>query len=879
MKKHFVILGIIIGFTFLFTLSSCANSNSGIKSGAEITEFNDKCRVIFDSKGGNSINSQVIKNGEKAVRPETPERKGYTFEGWFYDGEEWDFDSMVVTRNITLEAKWKILQFNVMLNTDNENAGEIVGGGTFDYGTFVTVKAIAKKWYDFLGWYIDEDCVSAADIYKFQLDDEDVNITAKWKLKEEVKNFSFVESSDGESIIIHETINKDITSIYIPEYVSEIASGAFRDCTSLESIELPFIGKNRTEGQFLGYIFGAPNYSNNDLYIPESLKKVVLHTGVESIPNNAFSGCKHLEEIEIPNSIKTIGQGAFDECEALKYINDESELYLGNSSNPYLVFVKSDNTSAKSISINKGTKYIMPDSLKSCSQIESVSSPFFGSTIESSQYLGYLFGAKLYEENSSYIPTSLKKVVINDGDLEIDSNLLYGAQFLKEIIIPKTVTKLSKGMLNGFDSLESITVPFLGEVSTSTQYLGYIFGADSYLYNKDYIPETLKKVIILSKSSVLSENAFYKCDSIEYLEFKEGLKTIEYSALVDCTSLKELIIPKNVEFIEESTFINCSSLESITLPFIGRTYPKASNSWNYENSILGYLFGLRKSNEDVPQSLTKVTVLDGCLSIGYGAFFDCKYITSIELPDSLIYLPCLNLCSLTHLIVPISDNMELEPEDFPDSLSTTYKNGKYKGSTNYPYLFFVGVIDETQESVEFHEDVKYIGSAWDFSCFLPAITSLRIPDGVKRVYHISCDSLKEVILPKNVKINTISFDGCLNLETVTCAFPIDVQLDGNSDYQIIYGEKLINFNLLEGEEVLNKRIQETFCSVRFVTLPKSIIAIDYFAFDTINYAVGPIIKVNYAGTKEEFSKVVFTDNHSVGKTIRKVICTDGEVWL
>ena len=439
MKKVFGIFVILCSFVFLFTLSSCGDNSGNVP-------MVDEYIVSFDSHGGSIIGSQNVKKGEKAASPENPEKKGYTFLGWFDGDEEWDFDSMVVEKNINLEAKWKILQFNVILNNDNEDAGLISGGGTFDYGQQVTLTATPKKWYDFFGWYIDDSCASKSTSYSFELSDANVTVTAKWELKEEIKNFRFSESSDGESIVIHEAINKNITSIYIPEYVSEITYGAFRDCTSLESLELPFIGKNRTEAQFLGYIFGAQNYSNNYLYVPKSLKKVILHDGFESIPNNAFSGCKYLEAIEIPNSIKTIGQGVFDECDALNYTNDELGLYLGNPLNPYLVFVKSANTSLESININQNTKFIMPNSLKWCNQIKSISAPFFGTTIESNQYLGYLFGAKSYEENKNYIPSSLTKVAIYDGYQEIDEHLFYDYYYLKEVIIPKTVTRLSKGI-------------------------------------------------------------------------------------------------------------------------------------------------------------------------------------------------------------------------------------------------------------------------------------------------------------------------------------------------------------------------------------------------------------------------------------------------
>ena len=64
--------------------------------------------VTFDSNGGSDVDSQTVKNGEKAVEPENPTRSGYRFAGWFSDEDlenEYDFDTPV-TSDITLYADW-----------------------------------------------------------------------------------------------------------------------------------------------------------------------------------------------------------------------------------------------------------------------------------------------------------------------------------------------------------------------------------------------------------------------------------------------------------------------------------------------------------------------------------------------------------------------------------------------------------------------------------------------------------------------------------------------------------------------------------------------------------------------------------------------------
>jgi len=44
--------------------------------------------VKFDTDGGSTIPNAIIKKGENLTSPEEPKRDGYTFEGWFFEDEE-----------------------------------------------------------------------------------------------------------------------------------------------------------------------------------------------------------------------------------------------------------------------------------------------------------------------------------------------------------------------------------------------------------------------------------------------------------------------------------------------------------------------------------------------------------------------------------------------------------------------------------------------------------------------------------------------------------------------------------------------------------------------------------------------------------------------
>ena len=61
--------------------------------------------ITFDSNGGTKISEIKVNKDGKLEEPEAPTREGYEFDGWYYDGELYDFDNPV-TGDIKLEARW-----------------------------------------------------------------------------------------------------------------------------------------------------------------------------------------------------------------------------------------------------------------------------------------------------------------------------------------------------------------------------------------------------------------------------------------------------------------------------------------------------------------------------------------------------------------------------------------------------------------------------------------------------------------------------------------------------------------------------------------------------------------------------------------------------
>ncbi len=217
------------------------------------------------------------------------------------------------------------------VNASPSGVGTITGGGTYPYGMTVTLTASAPNiGYDFLGWYDGETLITADKEYSCQVS-TNMNITAKYEVKAEMTNFNFTSTF----ITCKITGIKDntVTSIVVPDYVTEISRDAFSGCSSLESITLPFVGGSKSatsasSSTLFGYIFGTSSYtggtatkqyytdsSYTTYYIPTTLKSVTITGG--NILYGAFYNCDSLTGVTIGNDVTSIGSFAFYYCDSL----------------------------------------------------------------------------------------------------------------------------------------------------------------------------------------------------------------------------------------------------------------------------------------------------------------------------------------------------------------------------------------------------------------------------------------------------------------------------------------------------------------------------------------------------------------------------------
>ncbi|WP_058308639.1 InlB B-repeat-containing protein [Gracilibacillus massiliensis] len=143
--------------------------------------------VTFNSNGGSDVTSQLIAYNEQVSEPEQPERAHYQFAGWYKDQaqtEAWNFEEDVVTKDLTLYAKWNINQYDVtFINYD----GETIQTETVNHGEAATApEDPIRVGYTFTGWSRSFDNITG-----------DQTIQAEYEIKTYTVTF---EDYDGTEI-------------------------------------------------------------------------------------------------------------------------------------------------------------------------------------------------------------------------------------------------------------------------------------------------------------------------------------------------------------------------------------------------------------------------------------------------------------------------------------------------------------------------------------------------------------------------------------------------------------------------------------------------------------------------------------------------------
>ena len=164
----------------------------------------------------------------------------------------------------------------------------------------------------------------------------------------------------------------------------------------------------------------------------------------------------------------------------------------------------------------------------------------------------------------------------------------------------------------------------------------------------------IKEITLPEGVRQIGEGAFCGCYGLEQVNLPGSLEQIGDRAFAQCRSLKEIELPEHTAILGGAAFDECSSLQMVSLPrslTLSGTNPFSSCRKLEEIQIApehpflkadeGMLYDTQEQiliSYYGEQDRTEAEVLPGTKVIGSGAFSNCRHLTKISLPDSIIQI-------------------------------------------------------------------------------------------------------------------------------------------------------------------------------------------------------------------------------------------------
>ena len=381
-----------------------------------------------------------------------------------------------------------------------------------------------------------------------------------------------------------------------------------------------------------------------------NLYSVILEEGVWEIDSYAFYGCTALEVIVIPSSCTSVFLSAFDGINGSEKL---SELILP-----------------------EGVQYIYD---KVPYGIEYLSLPSTLREIPEGAFSAYLHNIRI-ELNPQ------------NPYFTLEDNVLYNKKKTRLIDYPAIKQDISYVIPNTVTQIDAEAFRYNGYLQTLI-ISDSVTNIASHLFSSC---ENLETVILPSALANISNDAFSGCKSLSNLVLPTKLTNVGYNAFSGCESLENVIVPDSVTDIGERAFYNCSNLRSVAL----------SNSMK-TISVETFKNCTSLSNVVIPQGIKNIGGNSGSNS---GAFYNCRALLQIELPDSV-----------TQINEWAFSGSGLIDIKFPESVSMI-------SSLAFAYC-------KSLEKIELSNNTKVIDDSAFIGC--PKLTVLCWPDSYARQYAIA----------------------------------------------------------------------------------------------------------------------------------------------
>lgn len=518
-----------------------------------------------------------------------------------------------------------------------------------------------------------------------------------------------VEFSDETKNTVCTKAFKNVTSLQSVELaycftygnISTIDASAFEGCVNLTDINLSdklttinglaFYNTGLTEitvpASLTKITTASAAGKNVGPFAGGVLRKVTFADGVTKSLQGMFMGTTSLEEVVLPESLKTIDQNTFKDCSGLKKLSvvksdQETGEYVAAEEN-VLDTVETINAGAfngcsslETLTLKNVAKIDSSDTNRTfggCMSLKKVSVTGVTTTDNTGKTtLSTTIGTSAFKDNKALKEINLDTIktvsqeafrgcgVADDGTdpatltlnnvNAIGALAFYGCGF-KAVQIPRQLTSVATGKINGVEY-----GPFAGgklEIVSFGTLINTI--PDNLCMNTT----SLQKIELQSvKASLrtIGKNAFKGCTSVEEVTIPKGIltvsnsafegcsgltdvtiaaKTINAKAFAECTNLKAVKMEEGVTTIQGMAFAN-TQISAVTIPSTlttaGTTKEGTIEKGPFAGTMIATVHG---QTEDSTEAQEGATILPETKKIPDNLFLGCTSIIDVQIPETV----------------------------------------------------------------------------------------------------------------------------------------------------------------------------------------------------------------------------------------------------